>query len=215
MNYTAWYCYDAWCGWCYGFSPVIKQLAGAYKHIFNTEVLSGGMILPDAPRPISVIAPHIQNSYKRVEELSGVVFGPDYLWHVFNPEKSDWFPNSEKSAVALCVFKDYFPGRQAEFASSLQQALFAEGRDLTDDEAYRHLLYEYAIPVDEFYSKLHDEAYTDKAHEEFALCRQLRVTGFPALFLQTGENRFHQVAAGYTDWETLKTRVEAVLAEGK
>lgn len=214
MNFTAWYCYDAWCGWCYGFSPVIKKFAETYSSVMLTEVLSGGMIMPEEPRPISVIAPHIQNSYKRVEELSGVVFGQDYLWHVFNPDKSDWFPNSEKSAIALSVFKDFYPEQQVSFAASLQQAMFAEGRDLTDDEAYRHLLLEYSIPADEFYKKLHAEAYRDKAHEEFALCRQLRVTGYPALFIQTGESRFAQIAAGYTDWETLKARTDAVLAEG-
>jgi len=130
-------------------------------------------------------------------------------------KKSDWFPSSEKSAIALSVFKDFYPEKQVLFAASLQQALFAEGRDLSDDEAYRHLLHEYNIPEEDFYRKLKEETYRDKAHEEFALCRQLRVTGFPALFIQTGESRFHQIAAGYTDLETLQLRTEAVLAEEK
>lgn len=212
MNPTAWYCYDAWCGWCYGFSPVIRKFAETYAPVMLTEVLSGGMIMPEQPKPISLLAPHIQASYRRVEEMSGVVFGQDYLWHVFNPEKSDWFPNSEKSAIALCIFKEYYPEQQVRFAASLQQALFTEGRDLTDDEAYRHLLQQYNIPADEFYSRLHDEAYRLKAHEEFMFCRQLRVTGYPALFIQSAENRFHQIAAGYTDWETLNKRADAVLA---
>ena len=38
------YCYDAYCGWCYGFSPVIKQLSYAYQPQIHTEVLSGGML---------------------------------------------------------------------------------------------------------------------------------------------------------------------------
>ena len=43
------YCYDAYCGWCYGFSPVISAIADAYKDKLEVEVLSGGMILPEKP----------------------------------------------------------------------------------------------------------------------------------------------------------------------
>ena len=28
---TIYYCYDAYCGWCYGFSPVIKRIFDAYR----------------------------------------------------------------------------------------------------------------------------------------------------------------------------------------
>ncbi|WP_315819016.1 hypothetical protein [Paraflavitalea speifideaquila] len=46
---TIYYCYDAYCGWCYGFSPVIKRIAEEYKDRVSFEVLSGGMIISDAP----------------------------------------------------------------------------------------------------------------------------------------------------------------------
>lgn len=39
------YCYDAYCGWCYGFSRVIKKIYEEYKDQLDFEVLSGGMIL--------------------------------------------------------------------------------------------------------------------------------------------------------------------------
>jgi putative protein-disulfide isomerase len=211
MKYTAWYCYDAWCGWCYGFSPVIRKLAAEYAPVLRMEVLSGGMILLQNPTPVSVIAPHIQMNYRHVEQATGVAFGADYLWHIFNPDKSDWFPSSEKSAIALCVFKDFYPELQVVFASDLQQALFTEGRDLCDNEAYRHLLDKYNIPHDVFYEQLADPDYALKAQEEFALCRQLQVTGYPALFIQTGETRFQLVAAGYTDHETLRARIDEIV----
>ena len=39
MKPTLFYCYDAYCGWCYGFSPVIKQIAATYKTQLNIEVI--------------------------------------------------------------------------------------------------------------------------------------------------------------------------------
>jgi putative protein-disulfide isomerase len=135
------------------------------------------------------------------------------LWHIFNPDKSDWFPDSEKAAIAMCIFKEYHPEQQVAFASDLQYALNYEGRDLTDDEAYRHLLEKYELPSEEFYSKLKDELYKEKAQYEFALCRQLQVTGFPTVLIQMSETKFWVLARGYTDYDALKQRLESVLAE--
>ncbi len=123
MKKTLYYCYDAYCGWCYGFSPVLKKIAETFKDSLDIEVLSGGMIIGEQVVPVDKIAPYIKSAYKRVEELSGVKFGEDYLWHINNPEQSDWQMNSEKPAIALCIFKEYYPQRQVEFASDLQFSL--------------------------------------------------------------------------------------------
>lgn len=213
MTATLIYCYDAYCGWCYGFSEVMKKLNSEYKNKVKIEVLSGGMILPEQPVHIGASAGFISKAYKRVEELTGIKFGEDYLWHVRHPDQSDWYPNSEKPAIALCIFKEYFPDQQVNFAADLQYALHFEGRDLTDDEAYRNILEKYNLPAEEFYEKLHDETYKEKAHYEFALCKQLQVTGYPAVLLQKNESKFYLLARGYTDYETLSKRLENALFE--
>ncbi|HTO16471.1 MAG TPA: DsbA family protein [Edaphocola sp.] len=207
------YCYDAYCGWCYGFSGVIKRIAENYKNDFNIEVLSGGMILPETPQPISAIAHYIEKGYAYVEERSGVKFGEDFLFHIKHPDKSDWFPSSEKPAIALCIFKELFPDRAIEFASDLQYALNFEGRDLTDNEAYRHLLEKYAIDPVDFYTKLNSDEYKDKAFYEFQLVKQLKVESYPQLLLQVSETKFYLLAKGYTDYETLKNTLDSVLIQ--
>src|SRR5689334_18567447 len=213
MKPEIFYCYDAWCGWCYGFSPVMKRIAEEYADKLNFEVLSGGMMISDNPRHVAAIAGYIQGAYKTVEEYTGIKFGEDFLWHINNPDKSDWFPDSEKSAIALCIFKEYYPDKQVAFASDLQYALNYEGRDLTDNEAYRHLLEKYNIPADEFYAKLKEESYQEKARQEFALCKQLKVTGFPTAFLQVSESKVYMVARGFTEYEVIKERIEKILLE--
>ncbi len=213
MQPVVYYCYDAYCGWCYGFSPVIKKIATTFKDKLSFEVLSGGMIPKENARPISAIAGYISEAYHRVEETTGIKFGEDYLWHIFNPDKSDWYQHSEKSATALCIVKEIQPDQQVAFAADLQYALHYEGRDLTDDEAYRHLLEKYVIPEEEFYTKLNSEEYKEKAHYEFALCKQLQATSFPQVLLQVADQKFYLLAKGYTDYETLKKRIQTVLAE--
>lgn len=207
------YCYDAYCGWCYGFSPVIKKIADTWKDKLDIDVYSGGMILPEKPVHIGATAGYIQKAYKTVEEYTSVQFGADYLWHINNPELSDWFPNSEKPAIALCIFKEYRPDEQVAFAADLQYALHYEGRDLTDNEAYRHLLKKYHIPADEFYEKLASETYKEKAYYEFALCKQLQVTGYPCVLLQTADTKFYLLARGYTTYEDLQARIEKIMQD--
>ena len=207
------YCYDAYCGWCYGFSEVMKKVAEAFRHHIAIEVLSGGMIITESPRHISATAEYIKSAYSRVEQLSGIKFGEDYLWHINNPDKSDWFPNSEKPAIALCIFKEIYEDRQVEFAADLQYALHYEGRDLTDDEAYRHLLEKYKVNSGEFYQKLRSDEYRQKAYYEFALIKQLNITGFPCLLLQTSESKFYLIARGYTNYDAVTTTIENVLKE--
>jgi len=210
---AVYYCYDAVCGWCYGFSPVMKKIEQEYKSILSFDVLSGGMIMPDNAQPIGVMASYIKEEYKNVENLTGVKFGDDFLWHIFNPEKSDWILESTKSAIALCIFKEYHPDKAIEMASDLQHALNYEGRDLTDGEAYRHLLSKYNIQPEDFYTKLKSEEYLDKAYYEFALVKQLQVNGYPTVLMQVSDSKFYLLARGFTDYDTLKKRIEKVLKE--
>lgn len=204
------YCYDAYCGWCYGFSPVMKKLAAQFPEL-PVEVISGGMILPEKPVPISNTASYIREALPRVEAMTGVQFGADYRWHIENPDLSDWFPNSLKPAVALCIFRSIYPDRQLEWAADLQFALFGEGRDLTDDEAYRHLLEKYQLPEEDFYTQLRSIYFRQQAEEDFATCRKLQVTGYPSVLLQHSEVSFTLLARGYTDEASLRQRLDAAL----
>lgn len=209
------YCYDAYCGWCYGMSEVIKKLDQTIGHKLPIEVLSGGMLIPNKPFEISEIAPIMLDIYPKIEASTGVKFGEDYLWHINNPDKSDWFPNSLMPAIALTIIKEHAPEKQVQFATDIEFALFSEGRDLTDPEAYRHLLEAYDITADEFYAKLQDEVYIDKATAEFAIVSQLGITSFPVLLLQINENKFYLVSKGYVDYDTIISRIDGINNEIK
>lgn len=207
------YCYDAYCGWCYGFSPVIKELYFKYKDTFDFETLSGGMIPKESTKHISSIAEYIRGAYKTVENTTGVVFGEDFLWHIFNPDQSDWFPNSEMAAIAMSIFREIYPERTIEFAAGLQEALYKEGRDLTDKEAFRLLVSSFDIDADDFLKKLALEEYKEKALYDFSLIKQLNVNGFPTVFLQFTESKLYMIARGYSSLESVETRIMNIMAE--
>ncbi len=211
-THTLYYCYDAYCGWCYGNSKVIQQVAQQYGNKVHIEVLSGGMVRPATPTPISATAEYIRNAYPRVEEYTGVTFGTDYLWHINNPELSDWYPDSTKPAIAMCIFKEQYAYRQVEFAVDLQQALYGEGRDLCDNEAYRHILEKYELDVTTFYNKLASDVYKQQALQEFEMCTKLQVRGFPSMYLRATTGKYYEITNGYTSYDATVQRLTAVLA---
>lgn len=108
------------------FQPGYKKIEEEYRENASFEVLSGGMIPVEFARPVSSVAGYISQAYQQVEEMTGIKFGEDYLWHIFNPDKSDWYQHSEKSAIALCIAKEIYPQKQVAFAADLQYALHLE-----------------------------------------------------------------------------------------
>jgi putative protein-disulfide isomerase len=207
------YCYDAYCGWCYGFGPVIKELWLKHREQFDFETISGGMIPVEDTKHIGHIAQYIQGAYQTVEQTTGVKFGKDYLWHIFNPDESDWYPNSEMAAIAMAIFRESYPDQTIAFAADLQYALYEEGRDLTDKEAYRHLLEQYNIDTEVFYQKLGSEAYKEKAYYDFSLIQQLKVNGFPTVFLQLDDAKLYMISRGFSTLEAVEQRMNKILAE--
>lgn len=207
------YIYDALCGWCYGSSPVIGKLHDAYKERLAFDVRSGIMVPPEHAQPIAAKAAYIAQAYKTVEEYTGVTFGEAYLQHIFHPESSPWVEESLTPATALCLLKAGDSRQAFHFASAIQNAHMAEGKDLSDAETYRPLAESIGLEWEDFRTKLASEEWRETAQYEAALVRQLGVTGFPAVVVQVSEDKFYLIARGYTPYEDLSARLAHVLRE--
>lgn len=205
------YVYDALCGWCYGFSPVFKQVFEKYQSKFDFEVISGGMVLGERQGPIGEVAAYIKSAYKSVEDTTGVKFGENFVNVVL--EEGKLYFSSEKPSIALSVFKNYHPQKSILFAHDLQSAIYHDGIDLSKDESYAALADKHQINPQEFIKKLNYEEFKQAAYYDFALARQLQVTGYPAVLIKTGERNFYMIAKGYTDLDTIELRIQNVLKE--
>lgn len=204
------YVYDALCGWCYGFSPVIKSVYERYQNQFDFEVISGGMFLGTRTGPIEVIAPHIRTSYHIVEDVTGIRFGEGFLKQV---EKGQMILDSEKPAIALSVYKYYHNDKAILFAHDLQDCIKFDGKEPNDDDIYRYLAVNFGLDPDEFIHKMHEEEFKQAAYYDFALAKQLQVSAYPAAFIQSSDINFHMVAKGYTRLDDLEARIQKVLHE--
>jgi putative protein-disulfide isomerase len=205
------YVYDALCGWCYGFSPVINRFHEEQKVNFDFEVLSGGMVRGPRVGPIGMVAPYIKEAYKQVEQSTGVKFGPQFLQELSKEEQSPVF-DSVPPAKALTIFKHMQPDHQLAFSSALQKAIYFDGIPPTDHSALARVAAGFGIDTTYFLKAMDTDEAGHKAAEEFALVENWGITGFPAVVLDRGDQLF-LAGRGYTPFEQFSSTVENILKD--
>ncbi|MBN9298911.1 MAG: DsbA family protein [Filimonas sp.] len=194
------YVYDAMCGWCYGFSPVIKKLAVVHEADCDFDVISGGMVLGERAGLIQKqMAEYILQAIPRVEEYSGIRFGD---MHKKQIAEGTLYQSSLLPSIALSTFKTYLPDKALAFASSIQYAFFHEGKSLEEDNTYIDLIAPYNIPTEKFIEQLHSDEMRYAAQQDFQYASEMGITGFPAVIGIKNE-KYYLLARGFLPFEQL------------
>lgn len=200
------YFYDALCGWCYGFSPVIQQLYQKYQDQFEFHIISGGLKYGDAAGAIGVVAPYIKaGAYKTVEEQCGVKFGAAFVEGPL--QEGTMIMDSLPPATALSIVKEENPSVAFEFGAILHRAIYVDGMHPRAIDGYSTYAQQIGLDPDNFVQKLNTEKYKQLALQDFGLAKRFGITGFPTLVGIQGEKAF-LLAQGYRKLEA----VEAIFA---
>ncbi|MDQ3048338.1 MAG: DsbA family protein [Bacteroidota bacterium] len=203
------YVYDPLCGWCYGFSPVIKKIREEYNEKIDFNILSGGMVIGEREGMIGDFADYILSAIPRVEEYTGVVFGEGYKSKL---RDKSLFQSSLKPSIATEVFKSFNLDQAISFASEIQQIHYTEGDDLQGDAVYSKIAGRYGIDEKEFQKRMESNEYRNKTLNAFSYIKGWEITGFPAV-LMVKDEKYYLIAKGYLPYEDLKSTIEKVLVE--
>ena len=201
------YVYDALCGWCYGFSPVMNQFHAKYKDELDFEVISGGMITGDRIGPIGEVASYIGQAYKDVENATGVKFGDRFLHRTLAEGEAVF--TSIPPAIALSVFKSLNPENSIQFASALQKAIYFDGIEPENLGAYGEIASRFGLDGEAFVIKMKDPVYRKSAEEDFNRSASLGVTGFPSVFVEY-KGRYYKIGNGYLPFSSLESNFSAL-----
>ncbi|MGB3617275.1 MAG: DsbA family protein [Catalinimonas sp.] len=210
MQPTILYAYDALCGWCYGFSPVVKELHARWHDRFEFQVRSGGMVRGARVAPIRQMADYIRQSYPRVEQTTGVRFGEAFLDGLL--AEGDYVSDSEPPARALATLRSHRPEAEVAFAHALQDAFYLHGHDLNDPSTYRRLATTFELDADGFVADMQTERTKRAVLREFDELSALGVRGFPSLLLHDGE-QYYLLAHGYRSAEELNAIIGEVATQ--
>lgn len=208
------YVFDAYCSWCYGMEPVMTDLYEKYGEILDFEVLSGGLIQKDTS--VDELASRFtspRDVYNRVSEMTGQLIDDRYIDMMEMPEEYDYTFNSEYPARAMVTLKHFAPDREVQQARAIQDLVFSDLRDLTRTESYESVAELFEIDWDAFVHRFESDEALQEAKYEFHLSRQLEVSSYPAVLMQTADHHFYLVARGYTSFEKLDQRISTILGE--
>lgn len=203
------YYYDALCGWCYGFSPVINRVAEEYNDQLNVKVVSGGLFLGPRAGKVNDVAPHIKaGAYKSVEQRTGVKFGEKFLSDLYNNGEItlDSFPLS----VALCIVKEHLPQKALEFASSLLKAVYFDGMNPVNLNEYQPYIEEIGLKKELFLQQMGEDKFREMAIADFKAFQSSQFGGMPSLILEKGDHSI-PISSGYMEYDELKYKLEELL----
>jgi len=192
------YVFDPLCGWCYGFSPVVRQLFEATRRRAQWDILTGGMVVGDRVGPIGRLSEFLKQALPRVEGTTGVRFGKAFTTEVL--ERGTLVLSSLEPSRALQAVKTLAADRALAFAAGVQKALYDEGRDVTSlsvlgdvAESVRVVGFELEYMKADTY---------ERTLEEFRLVAEMGVTGFPTLLGFDG-NQSRVFSRGWAPFETV------------
>lgn len=202
------YCYDALCGWCYGFSPVMEKIHQQYQKDFQFQVISGGMVTGERIGPVGEVAPYIKQAYKQVENTTGVKFGENFLQEL---EKGAAIFTSIPPAIAMSILKAEQPELAVPFAGALQKMIYFDGKVPDDLDAYAELAEDFGFRHQDFLSSMKDENFQQLAEKDFAQTARYGVRGFPMVIAEI-DQKYYALANGYTSLADMQERMEQVVS---
>jgi len=203
------YFFDALCGWCYGFSPIMKQIKSHYEDSVEFEIVSGGLKVANDAGPIGVVAPYIkQGAYKVVEDKCGVKFGKAFCEGTL--EEGTMVLNSVPPAIALSIVKDELPDKAFEFGEILHKAIYVDGMHPENIAWYGNYAEKIGMSAASFTKKMTSKEYLEKAYLDFEKTEQNGISGFPTLVAaKSGKNII--VSRGYENFESVRSRIQDLM----
>lgn len=194
------YVYDALCGWCYGFSPVIEKAEKEFGDKALFRVVSGGLRVDNGVGTINEVAPFIKTAYKDVENATGVKFGALSVNKLI--KTGTMRLNSLPAAIAMSIVKQRNVALSMAYARALHKMIYVDGHDPEEITQYANYAASIGLDTVGFNADMHNQKFEQQARADFAYANSIGVSGFPAVFMARN-GQLHRLTNGYVNYQTL------------
>lgn len=176
------YVFDAYCGWCYGMAPALRELAA--DDDIRITVIHGALFSGVNSAPIGHFG-HIPGANARIAELTGVAFGPDYERLL---SEGRMLLDSDAAARGLAALRaSAGDHRVLEMAGAMQTAFYRDGRSLSDAETYATIAADRGFDAGTVRRQLDDDVIAARARRDQEWLAELGVHSYPMLLLRRGD----------------------------
>jgi putative protein-disulfide isomerase len=156
---------DPMCSWCYGFAPVMDEVAARYGDRLPVQLVMGGL-RPGVDRPMTGQArAEILQHWAHVREATGQPFDERVLTERF-------IYDTDPAARAVVLVRRLLPDQGLGFLHRVQRAFYP---------VLAELAAEFGLAREGVQQALSDEALMRETWGDYAVSQNAGVTGFPTL----------------------------------
>ena len=190
------YVMDPMCSWCWGFAPVVQALAEqAAAAGVPLQLVLGGLrrerAALDPAMRVRILA-----HWQAVNASTGQLFN----FHDALPE--GFVYDTEPACRALVTARGLDEQSVWPLLQSIQEAFYAEGRDVTRAQVLVELAERAGIPRIEFAAAFDSDEAAEATAADFAWVQDLGIAGFPTLLAER-DGRLALLTNGYQPLEAL------------
>jgi putative protein-disulfide isomerase len=184
------YLFDPLCGWCYGASPTLEQLARLDG--VALELAPTGLFAGSSARPMDAqFAAYAWQNDQRIARLTGQPFTEAYRTKILGQAGSLF--DSAPATLGVVAVRLSEPAKEIEALKALQRARYVDGRDNTEIEAVADILADAGFAAAASRVRAPDEdlltAYRRRIEAARVDMSRFGADGVPALVLGEGARR--------------------------
>ncbi len=197
MNARLLYVMDPMCSWCWGFAPVFDALASQARAAgLGLHLVAGGLRPGSAQALDDGTRDYILRHWRAVAERTGQAFRfEDAL-------PAGFVYDTEPASRALVAVRSLAPERVWPLVQAIQQAFYAEGRDVTRPALLVELAEQVGVPRRAFAEAFDSTALREATAGDFRWAGDLGIAGFPTLLAERN-GQLALLTNGYQPLETL------------
>lgn len=199
---------DPMCSWCYGFSPVISALAERFEARLRLHTIMGGLRAGNTEPMRLEDKQNIRDAWKRVEAATGQPFHMGFL------ARKNFVYDTEPACRAVVTARRLMPNLTLPFMARIQQAFYAENRDVTAGEEIASIAEEAGFDREQFNAAFVAPETQNETFRDFLIAQELGIRGFPTLIAGSETKGYALLTNGYRPLEDLADPLERWLAAG-
>jgi len=189
---------DPMCSWCYGFTPELSKLRSELREV-PFSMLMGGLRDGDLFN-----AEKLQNHlgyWEAVEKMTGLPFDATAL------SQEGFNYTTEPACRAVLTLKELDENQMYAMYGALQQAFYAEGRDVTQTDVIVEVAASLGIDATAFKDLFESEVMAKATAADKQKASTYGVSSFPTLIVIDKQGHMSQIR-GYKKYEELLALVK-------
>jgi putative protein-disulfide isomerase len=202
------YIADPMCSWCYGFQPVISALAERFEAELPLRLMMGGLRAGNREAMGAADKDYVREAWTRVGAATGQPFDMSFF------SRAGFTYDTEPACRAVVTVRRMQPRLALPFMARIQQAFYAENRDMTAPDEIAGVAEEAGLAQEDFALAFAAPETRNETLRDFLTAQELGIRGFPTLIAGSRSKGYALVTNGYRPLEDLLEPLERWLAAG-